>query len=218
MPKQNQTQAVNFAGTRNFAELVAKRPVIFGEDPGAYQTFHAHLITTLKPKDPYECVLADELVNLCWTINQTRHQITSLMRANLADRIYNAALQKFEEQFERELQQEQDAHIKAGGKFFTFKSQKKRTPDEWEERAEDLAERATSIDTDVAIKADAELRAIGVDPTMIMHEAFFKPGKTHRFDRLEERQRSLERRRRELQRDYERLQDRRPIDAEAREL
>ena len=218
MPKQSQTPTLNSTAARNFAELVAKRPVIFGEDPGAYQTFHAHLIKTLKPQDPYECVLADELVNLCWTINQTRHQITSLLRSNLTDRIYNAARQQFEEQFELELQQEQEAHIKAGGQFFTFKPTKKRTPDEWDARAEDLAERATSINTDVAIKADAELRTMGVDPSMIMHDAFFEPGKTHRFERLEERQRALERRRRELQRDYERLQDRRPIDAEAREV
>ena len=59
---------------------------------------------------------------------------------------------------------------------------------------------------------------MGIDASSITYSAFFELGTTHRLDRLEERQYTLERRRRELQRDYERLQERRPIEANAVEL
>lgn len=218
MPKHAAKQTVNFSSVKSFAELVAKRPEIFGEDPGAYRTFHANLMQTLAPEDSYEYLLADELIQICWQINQTRHLMTTHMRQNLLDRIYLAADDKFEEQYELALEAEQTAHRDAGGKNDTFTPTVRRTPKIWADCAQDLASRATSLDPITANKAHRELEEMGIDPSQMMHAAYFEPGTTHKFDRLDERQHTLERRRRELQRDYERLQDRRPIDASATDL
>lgn len=69
-----------------------------------------------------------------------------------------------------------------------------------------------------ATQAHTELLALGIEPSVILHNAYFDPTTRKKLDRLEDRQRILERRRRELERDYRRLQDRRPIEGEATEL
>ena len=218
MTAQTQNHTLSTIGMCSFAELVAKRPAIFGEDPGGYQTFHASLMNTLAPQDSYELVLADELVQLCWQINQTRHLETTHMRRNIREQIYAAVTNNLSDAYDARWDTEWDAHIEAGGREFTFKPSIKHTPEDWAERAEDLAARATCLITDTAHQAHVELSAMGIDAATITYAAFFEPGTTHRLDRLEERQHTLERRRRELQRDYERLQERRPIEASAAEL
>lgn len=218
MTEQTQNHTLSTIGMFSFAELVAKRPAIFGEDPGGYQMFHASLLRNFAPQDSYELVLADELVQLCWQINQTRHLETTHMRRNIREQIYTAVTENLTDTYDAQWDAEWDAHIEAGRSEHTFNPSTKRTPDEWAERAEDLAARATSLDTDRANQAHLELSAMGIDASTITYAAFFEPGTTHRLDRLEERQHTLERRRRELQRDYERLQERRPIEANAVEL
>lgn len=218
MTAQTQNHMLSDKGMYSFAELVAKRPAIFGEDPGGYQMFHASLINTLAPQDSYELVLADELIQLCWQINQTRHLETTHMRRNIREQIYSAVTDSLTDTYDAQWDAEWDAHLEAGGSEHTFTPSIKRAPDEWAERAEVLSERATSLVTDTAKQAHTELSAMGIDASTTTYSAFFEPGTTHRLDRLEERQRTLERRRRELQRDYERLQGRRPIEANAVEL
>lgn len=218
MTAHTQNPTLSASGLCSFAELVAKRPAIFGEDPGGYQTFHASLINTLAPQDSYELVLADELVQLCWQINQTRHLETTHMQRNIREQIYEAVTDSLTDTYDAQWDAEWDAHLEAGGSEHTFTPSIKRTADEWAEHAEDLAARATSLVTDTAKQAHAELSSMGIDASTITYAAFFEPGTTHRLDRLEERQHTLERRRRELQRDYERLRERRPIEARAVEL
>lgn len=218
MGKQKKSNAVDITGVKNFAELVARRPAIFGEDPGSYETFQAQLMQTFAPMDGYEYALAAELVDITWEIIQARHVKTTQLRITLTDKIYDAVLEHFKDEYDRQADAEWEAHVADGG-----------TEDNWEQtvkydykacsnKAEDLADRATALDKMTVRQAQTELLALGIEQTVIFHEVYFDFSARNRLDRLEDRQRILERRRRELERDYRRLQDRRPIEGEATEL
>ena len=218
MGKQQRAGALSITGITNFAELVARRPAIFGEDPGSYEMFQAQLIQTLAPVDQYEYALAAEIVDISWEIIQARHVKTTQMRITLTDKIYEAVKEHFKDEYGRQFNAEWEAHEAAGGGEDSFKATAKYDPGTWSEQADDLAERATTLDKITATQAHSELLALGIDPSVILYEAYFDPSTRNKLDRLEERQKILERRRRELERDFRRLQDRRPIEGEATEL
>lgn len=218
MGKQKQASALSTIGVQNFAELVARRPAIFGEDPGSYEMFQAQLLQTLAPMDAYEYALATELIDISWEIIQARHVKATEMRLTLREKIYDAVKSYFYGQYNRQADAEWAAHIAAGG-----------TEDDWEqtvtydsptrsEQAQELAERATALDKLTASQAHAELIEMEIDQSVILHKTYFEYSTRNKLDRLEERQKILERRRRELERDFRRLQDRRPIEGEATEL
>lgn len=218
MGNQQRSGALSIAGITNFAELVARRPAIFGEDPGSYEMFQAQLIQTLAPVDQYEYALAAEIVDISWEIIQARHVKTTQMRITLTDKIFKAVQDHCKEEYGKQFDAEWEAHEAAGGDEDSFEAKVKFDPGTWSEQADDLAERATTLDKVTATQAHAELVALGIDPSVILYEAYFDPSTRNKLDRLEERQKILERRRRELERDFRRLQDRRPIEGEATEI
>jgi hypothetical protein len=197
---------------------VARRPTIFGEDPGSYETFQAQLMQTFAPMDGYEYALAAELVDITWEIIQARHIKTTQLRVTLREKLYNVLLGLSQTEYDLRSDADWDAHVAAGGTEDNWEPAVKYDRSTWSEQAEDLAERATRLDRVTATQAHAELMALGIEQSLILHEAYVDPMTRNRLDRLEDRQRILERRRRELERDYRRVQDRRPIEGEATEL
>ena len=82
-----------------------------------------------------------------------------------------------------------------------------------EKKAKDLAARAVSLDPDEWARAQRELAAMGLSPLDFMSDADCnKDGSARRHD---EKIKELERRRRELKRDYDALQKLRPVEIEA---
>lgn len=122
MGKQKKANAVNITGVKNFAELVARRPTIFGEDPGSYETFQAQLMQTFAPMDGYEYALATELVDITWEILQARHVKTTQMRITLTEKIYNTVLEHFEDEYRQQFSVDWNAHFAAGGDRNSFQA------------------------------------------------------------------------------------------------
>jgi len=162
--------------------------------------------------------LAAEIVDISWEIIQARHVKTTQMRITLTVKISDAVFEHFDDEYRHQFNVDWNAHLATGGDKNSFKASVRKDEDTWLERADDLAERATTLDKVTATQAHAELVALGIDPSVILYEAYFDPSTRNKLDRLEERQKILERRRRELERDFRRLQDRRPIEGEATEL
>jgi hypothetical protein len=60
-------------GLASFADILPKREALIGEDPDAFDDFHAAMMETLGPTTPYECVIAEKLIDIEWETVQRRH-------------------------------------------------------------------------------------------------------------------------------------------------
>lgn len=80
-----------------------------------------------------------------------------------------------------------------------------------EAAGEDLAARAMSRDPEAQARAYEEVSALGMDPVEIMGDAY----RNHDWSVIhhDQKLRELERRRREVKRDFDALQRARPVDA-----
>jgi len=198
-------------GLSSFAELLSARPPILGEEPHTYEGFRDGLMRALTPFTPYECVVAENLVAIEWELYQQRRMREAALRKELYGTVHRALMAQERFRHEVALDAAWEAHAAAGG-----------DADDWEEdefdeyaataRARDLAARATSEDPDTQADAEADLAQMGLSTVSLMSEAYAKrSGAAARHD---EKLQELERRRREVKRDYDALQKTRPVEAE----
>jgi hypothetical protein len=199
-------------GMASFAELLPDRDPILGEDPGTFAVFRDGVMRALTPFTPYECMLAENLVAIEWELFQHRRMRDACLRKDIRSALAEAVVARERERHEEVLDAKHDAFIAEGG-----------NPDDWEDpyafdeaaatsKAGELAARAVSSDPHVQQEAHEELVEMGLSPVEFMSDAWrsFRNGAaTH--DATIER---LERRRREVRRDYDLLQKSRPVDAE----
>lgn len=198
-------------GLSTFAELLSSRTPILGEEPGSFEQFREGLMLSLIPFTPYECVVAENLVAIEWELFQQRRMRDTALRKALRQSVYDAVMSLEEYHHDKALDAEWQRFIAAGG-----------DEDEWvdpfefdkaaaEEKADDLAERATSQEPDVQATALNDLVEMGISPVDHMSKAY---GMTYGdAPRHDAKVQELERRRREVRRDFDALQKARPIDA-----
>lgn len=179
---------------QSFADLLSTRGAMIGEDPGAFDDFHDGVMQSLAPATPYECVIAENLISIEWDLLQ--HQ---RMRYACLQRITHNAISK------AVLASLREAH--------ETRSKKK-----WDEAAAlaegaDLAERAISSDRKIQAKAYAEITSLGMDAVQLMSQTYRTSGfgVSHHESEIQQ----LERRRRDVKRDYDALQKVRPLTAPA---
>jgi len=197
-------------GLESFAQVLPERDPITGEDPGSFDGFHEGMMRSLAPLTPYECVIAENLVAIEWELLQHRRMRDACLRQTIRGAIRDAVVAQRKAAHEDALDEAWDRFIEEGG-----------DEDDWEEpvtfdgeaaerAGDDLATRAISHDRDVQATAYAEIAELGQDSVEVMSAAyrdFPSPAKRH-----DAQIQDLERRRRDVKRDYDALQAARPLD------
>ena len=196
----------------SFADLLPDRAPIIGEDPGSFEGFHIGMMQSLLPMTPYEGVIAENLIAIEWELLQHRRMRDAGLRSVVRDRVSEAVVKREEAAHEAEIDEAWETHHAEGG-----------TEDDWEEpfsfdldaaqeAGQTLAQNAVSRDPDTFQAACAEIEAMGLDVVDLMGEAYrsYENSVTRHENKLPD----LERRRREVMRDYDTLQRARPIEAE----
>ena len=197
----------------SFADLLPSRAPIIGEDPGSFEGFHAGMMQSLLPMTPYEGVIAENLIAIEWELLQHRRMRDAGLRRVVRDRVSEAVVKREEAAHDAKLDEAWDAHEAEGG-----------TEDDWEddfffdeeaarEAGLTLAQNAVSRDPDTFQAACAEIEGMGLEVLALMSGAYlgYETAVTKHEDKLPE----LERRRREVMRDYDALQKARPVEAAA---
>lgn len=199
-------------GLSSFADILPKRGPITGEDPGSFTGFHEGMIRALTPFTPYECVIAENLISIEWELIQHRRMRDVSLRAIIQEAVRDAVLVRKQALHFEQLDAAWAEHVEQGG-----------TEDDWVQPfyfhkdaavklAGDFALRSVSSDPDVQAAVHAEIVEMGLDPVKFMSDAYLEwnsAAATH-----DAKIQGLERRRREVKRDYDALQKARPLDGE----
>jgi hypothetical protein len=200
-------------GLASFADLLASRPPIPGEEPGGFQTLRQGLIASLTPMTPYECVVAESLIAIEWELHQRRRLREHALRKNLSEAVTKAAMRRIEaihdDAVEDALDAAWEAHVEAGGDQEDWENPFPFDRNAARERVNALTEGALSRDPQEQADAYKALSELGVPLLDLMGEAYAEAhGQATRHDAKAQ---ELERRRREVMRDYAALQRARPI-------
>lgn len=188
----------------SFAAILPQREAIVGEDPVSWEAFHAGMRQSLNPGTPYEAVIAENLIAIEWELLQHRRMRDAALRKAIRRAIRTAA-----------------ANADAAPEFAT-----------------DLADRAVSTDEAVRDYAYRQISELGMKPVELMGEAYRgalvrrrqdpplgaaadipgyvmpipsdDPQTDNSAEYHDDKIQQLERRRREVMRDYDQLQKSRP--------
>jgi len=199
-------------GLASFADLLPPRDHIIGEAPGSFNGFRAGMMQSLSPITPYECVVAENVISIEWELLQHRRMRDVGLRQRILKTIKAAVLSREKYHYDSKYQKVWNAHVAAGGSEDDWEY-----PDEFDSNAaetkgNDLAKRAVSKDQSVQEQAYIEIAGLGLEPVEIMGEAY----RSHDNSIIAHDQKlpDLERRRREVKRDFDLLQRARPVEAE----
>lgn len=172
------------------------------------------MIAMLAPATPYEHVIAEELVDISWELLQHRRMRDTCIRREIHDRICAAVVAQreaaHEAAHEAAIEEALEKHAEAGGSDRDWEEPADFDRDAAARAAKAFAERAMSGDPKVRAKAEKEIAALGLKPVELMSLAY-----TAENVSLIQHQRQiedLERRRRELKRDFDVLQKARSSD------
>jgi len=212
MSKDLQIPSAERFGLASFAELLPRRDPIIGEAPGSFDGFRGGMMRSLMPFTPYECVIAENLISIEWELVQHRHMREANIRQQIKATVRKAVFDHERELVQDELEASWEAHVKAGGdgedwdttSIFDHKSA--------EELADELSAMSCSPDPQSQAEAHEQLAQLGLDPIKMMSDAFLERGVP--AEQHDQKVQELERRRREVKRDYDALQKSRPIDGQ----
>ena len=200
-------------GFASFSELLAPRHPLLGEDVEDKESFREGLLTTLMPMSPYEAAVAENVIAIEWDLFQHRE----LRRYKLQKTTITAVKTAFRDAFYAIYKAEMDAHyevfMKEGGVRNDWDAPYDFDSAAAAERVAVVVEDAFSCDAKVRENAYQAMREIGFDPQEQLSMALTSDyGRAPRHD---EALQNLEKRRREVMRDYERLQMMRAIEGSA---
>lgn len=204
---QSQPEATPF-GLASFADILPKREALIGEEPDAFDDFHAAMMQTLAPATAYECVIAEKLIDIEWEAVQRRHMRQTSLQQAMRKSICAAVVRKLDADDDAMRYKHWEAHLEAGGCEEDWDEPDMFDSASAEATGKALAARATSSDHNVRLKACSEITALGLTPVEVMSEAYAAiNGPAVRHD---EKLQELERRGREVKRDLDALQKARP--------
>ncbi|WP_291133825.1 hypothetical protein [Erythrobacter sp.] len=179
-----------------------------GENPETYEAFHTGLLASLNPGTPHEAVIAENLVAIEWELRQHRAMRDASIRRTIRSEITRAVVEKAWQEFNK-------AAAKASART-AHDSDDLWNPTEVfddtdaKQAACQLVDRITSRDPQVRDAAEAELAQLGMDPLDLMSAATHGAltdgnGADDAPEVHDAKIRELERRRREVKRDYDAL-------------
>lgn len=197
-------------GLGSFAEMLSGRGNLLGED-ATFDVFHEFMLRSLTPFTAYECVIAENLIAIEFELVQRRRMRDASVREQIRQIVSKAVVEQARLAYVSARDAAWQEFAEAGGE-----------EDDWEyegfdieaaqEQAEELAARAASPDRKVLAKARDEIVELGLEPVALMSEAYLVWNSG--VEKHDEKIQHLERRRREVRRDYDALQKARPLEAE----
>lgn len=191
-------------GLKSFADLLPARDPIIGEVPGAFTRFHAVMMLELVPVSPYEFVIAENLIALEWEMLQHRRMRNTCIREVTRELICKAFVEQREAEHKAEMEAAYLAHVDAGGSGDNWKAPSAFNSDAARIAGQNIAGRATAPDRKLQAKAYKAIKALGLKPIELMSQAYASV--TVRKVWHEHQLQDLERRRREVKRDFDALQ------------
>ncbi len=199
-------------GLESFSDILPSRDPIIGEEPGSFATFSEAMTLSLSPATPYESVIAARLIQLEWELIQQQRMLDASLRSDIAQEIIKATVRSYKQNYESVMNDSFDAHIDGGGVDETWDPPYEFDEAAAEADAEDLAMRAISHDREIQAKAYAEITDLGLAPINLLSAAhvnrLYADSPTRIHGAAMER---LERRAREVRRDFDLLRKARPI-------
>ena len=194
-------------GSLPIHDLLPERPALIGEFSLAYEAFREATIADLAPMTKYEFLLAQQLVDLNWSILQAKVSAD----VELSKGVENLAKIKLTKALENEYDQECDrlyeAFVEKGGDEGGFED-----PIDWDgiaPRVEGIVACLKSTDPQQREAATANAIALGVDPRLVLSAQLLN---NSGYRRHSEKLPDLEKRARLLSAEYREIQKARPTD------
>ena len=194
-------------GSLAINDLLPERPALIGEFSPAYEAFREATIADLAPMTKYEFLLAQQLVDLNWSILQAKVSAD----VELSKGAENFAKIKLTRAIEDECDEEYDrlyeAFVENGGDEDGFED-----PIDWDgiaPRVDDIVAGLKSRDPGERESATAKAIALGVDPRLVLSSQLLN---NSGYRRHSEKLPDLEKRARLLSAEYREVQKSRPID------
>jgi hypothetical protein len=199
-------------GLESFSDILPSRDPIVGEEPGSFAAFSEAMTLSLSPATPYECVIAARLIQLEWELIQQQRMLDASLRADIAQEICKATVSSYKHNYESVMNNSFDAHTDGGGVDETWAAPYEFDEAEAEADAEDLAMRAISHDWEIQAKAYEEITDLGLAPIHLLSSAHVNRTSIDSPTRIHgAAMERLERRAREVRRDFDLLRRARPI-------
>ena len=199
-------------GIVSFSELLPSRDTIIGEEPGSFDGFREGMMASLTPITPYEAVIAENIIAIEWELLQHRRMREASMRREIHKVIVDAVVKREKRHFDDAIEEAWEEHLASGGGDDDWEYPFEFDEDGAEKLGEDLVLRATSQEPDNQLEAYAEIQDMGMSPIEMMSSAYIDYNR-HSI-KHDDKVRELERRRRDVMRDYQALQRSRPIEGE----
>lgn len=200
-------------GFASFSELLAPRHPLLGEDVEDKESFRDGLLATLMPMSPYEATVAENLIAIEWDLYQHRELRRYEMQQTTVTAVTHAFRDALQETYDAEMDAHYDVFVDEGGVRDDWEAPYDFDSDAVAERVADVVEGVFSVDAERREHAHQAMRSIGFDPHEHLSKALTSDyGRAPRHD---EALQTLEKRRREVMRDYERLQMMRPVEGSA---
>jgi hypothetical protein len=202
-------------GLASFAQLLSQREPLVGEKPETYEALHAGVLKSLNPGTPYEVVFAEGLIAIEWDLLQHRTMREACIRQAIKSAVTKALLEKERAEYDQAMGEAYNRHLEAGDMKEPWNVPYEIDERAVEEAAEQLINRATSRDPKVQKAAYAELSGLGMAALELLSAANRGvlgegPAPDESPEYHDTKIRELERRRREVKRDYDQLRQSRP--------
>jgi hypothetical protein len=200
---------------KSFADILPARHPIVGEEAGSFASFHEALTQALAPMTAYECVIAENLILIEWDMLQHRRMHDASIRQMIRDTLRKAVAWRQQVLHEQSLAEAYADFIEAGGTEDQWHTPSRFDSDAAGAMGDDLARRAASSDPTTHGVACDEIAELGLEPVLLMAEAYHsrRMSVLHHEHKLQE----LEKRRREVKRDFDQLQKTRPVEGQVKE-
>ena len=199
-------------GLSSFADLLSPKGPLFGEDWDAFETLHDALYVSLAPITAYEATMAESLIAIEWELVERRKMRRDSLQEHIKQMIVAAYLKSAKESFAGEEREALEKHVEEGGSAQNWSYGYYLNEDYVKDEGRDLAERALSKNPKERKEALKEIEELDIDFELALGTAYANQhGSAFAH---EEAVKDLEKRRREVMRDYEALQRMRPIAVE----
>ena len=197
-------------GLTSFPELLFETSDAIGETEGSFETFHEHLLQSLMPMTAHERVLAENIVIVEWEISQLTRAMRASVRRGVEQDIQSHIINKHRDIYNAEMGKLRKEHQSARGQSFDFnlsfgdqfEEPYKFDPTPAETEAEDLIQRLYAKEPEIKKCAHDDLSVTFKHAEDILADQY-KSGET--FQTHSDRIATLEERRRDLKKDYDRL-------------
>lgn len=194
-------------GLTSFLDLLPQREQLPAQGSEDFDAFRVQILRSLMPETPYECLLGDNLATLEWELLQHRRMRDRCLRNEVRERIVNAFVAFKTAAHEDELDKEFDDWIEAGNAEEDF-VERPFEKDAAKRAGEAVAGRAFDPDPKVALDAENEIAALGLDLLSVLANVSAASSSTSSYHHRKILE--LEKRAREVKRDLDGLRALRP--------